>query len=134
MAKSEINNQQSEIDAAKAALSPFARISPKGGRVAVVKKEGDAQEPEFTGSYTISRARRQAVITEADILLAAKCVEDARAPLDQCLKALRPFAKLPVDLRIEDPKAAVYAFPALDSGEVAITNAMIEAAQELVAG
>jgi len=134
MDKDAKGQEAAEIEFCKAALLPFSRISPQGDRRAVfVGADGAEKKPEFTGNYRINRSRRQVTIAGADIEAAAACVTGSPT-LDECRKAIKPFAKLPVDLRVEDPKAAIYAFPAVDGGEVAITNAMIETAQELAAG
>lgn len=122
--------EKEQIEACRKALEPLARISPKGERRAH-DKEKEGETPQFMGRYQIARCRRTAIITAADIEAAKKCRE-GQPSLVECQKALRPLAKLPQDLRVEDDHVAIYVFADDEGAPVPITNAMIEAATKLL--
>ncbi len=111
----------------QAALAPFARIAPQG-ELRAARCDLPA---EYTGSYRVARCRQRTEVRGEDIVLAARCVADPAAALDDCRKALRAFGRLPVDVAIEDPLAVVFVFPAAEGAPVAVTNPMIERARTL---
>jgi hypothetical protein len=117
------------IEACRAALEPLARISPKGDRRAV-DKEKEGNTPAFTGQHRINRCRREVVITAADIEAAITCRE-GDTTLAACRNALRPLARLPQDLRVEDDDLAIYSFEGANGNPVPITNRMLMRAAEL---
>lgn len=121
------------IGAARQALKPFAGISLKGDRRAVnVKEDGPGDTAGFTGTYVITRLRHSATITAADIQAAQDALERSDTDLAVLRKAIRPFAKIPKDERIEDPNQALYVLPGKEGDPIAITNAMIEAARNVL--
>jgi hypothetical protein len=132
MAKAQEQDQEKEqIAQCQRVLAVFARISPRGEMRANTQKEDGPVTPQFSGAYVVTRCHRTCTITAGDIKAAADCLTKP-VTLADCQKALRPFAKLPVDLRVEDPAAPIYIFGGSDDEPVEITNTVIEQAQMLL--
>jgi hypothetical protein len=136
MAKTETDKEKEagQIAACVDVLAVFAAISPSGEKIAYRGREDEEPDPKklFSGVYNIRRGGRQVQITSADIAAAEKVVKNrSSATLEDCRKALRPFAKLNEDTRVEDPATPILAFPGVDGQAIPITNAMIVKVRDL---
>lgn len=129
----EKEKEAGQVAACVEVLAVFAQINPRGEKIARQAKEGDdADQGTFSGVYNVRRSGRQVQIASADLMAAEKvCKNRATATLDDCRKALKPFAKLNEDSRVEDPNTPILAFPGVDGRAVPITNAMIVKIRDL---